>query len=231
MNAPSTPRLERLDGSRDATVLLDREGHVVKRYRSRATPTREVEVMQYVSERGYPVPGVIASSPGELVLERVHGSTMLEAMLGEPESAADFGLQLGRLQQDLHRIAAPDGLGRAVHLDFHPGNVILSDAGPVVIDWHQAGFGDPRDDVAATWLLLATAELPHALREPLEHRTRQSFLEAYLSTVPVEDARQRLGIVATWLAKGRTRTPAERVAIQAHVREHGDDGRGGHAPT
>lgn len=231
MTKPSTPHMERLDGSRDAVIFLDREGHVVKRYRSRSRPTREVELMQYVSERGYPVPGVVASLPGELVLERVHGPTMLEAMLGEPESAAEFGVQLRRLQRDLHRIAGPDGQGRAVHLDFHPGNVILSDAGPVVIDWHQAGFGDPRDDMAATWLLLATAELPHAVSEPLQHRTRQAFLEAYLSTVPVDDVRQRLGIVAAWLAKGRTRTPAERVAIRAHVQEHGNDGRGGHAPT
>lgn len=51
----------------------------------------------------------------------------------------------------------PDG--RAIcHGDFHPGNVILTAAGPVVIDWLQATRGDPVADVARTSLLLECAE-------------------------------------------------------------------------
>jgi len=58
-----------------------------------------------------------------------------------------------------HRRAAADRLAslgagdRLLHGDFHPGNVILASDGPVVIDWLDAGRGDPAADVArALWL-------------------------------------------------------------------------------
>jgi uncharacterized protein (TIGR02172 family) len=40
------------------------------------------------------------------------------------------------------------------HGDFHPGNVILSQNGPVVIDWMTARSGHPGADVARTSVLL-----------------------------------------------------------------------------
>jgi aminoglycoside phosphotransferase (APT) family kinase protein len=40
------------------------------------------------------------------------------------------------------------------HGDFHPGNVLSTDDGPVVIDWLDAGRGHPAADVARTTLLL-----------------------------------------------------------------------------
>ena len=46
--------------------------------------------------------------------------------------------------------------GRNVcHGDFHPGNVILTKTGPVVIDWMTACSGNPWTDVARTNLLLS----------------------------------------------------------------------------
>jgi len=48
----------------------------------------------------------------------------------------------------------PDG-DKVCHGDFHPGNVILTDAGPVVIDWMTACSGRPWADVARTSLLLS----------------------------------------------------------------------------
>ena len=41
------------------------------------------------------------------------------------------------------------------HGDFHPGNVILTDAGPIVIDWMTACSGSRWTDVARTRLLLS----------------------------------------------------------------------------
>jgi aminoglycoside phosphotransferase (APT) family kinase protein len=41
------------------------------------------------------------------------------------------------------------------HGDFHPGNVLLGPAGPVVIDWADAGLGHPGADVARTATILA----------------------------------------------------------------------------
>ncbi len=45
-----------------------------------------------------------------------------------------------------------------VHLDLHPGNVILTSRGPVVIDWSNAGMGPRGADVATTWILLTIGE-------------------------------------------------------------------------
>jgi aminoglycoside phosphotransferase (APT) family kinase protein len=46
-----------------------------------------------------------------------------------------------------------------VHLDFHPGNILLRDDGSaVVIDWTQFGVSDSRFDLAWTLLLVGTHE-------------------------------------------------------------------------
>lgn len=39
------------------------------------------------------------------------------------------------------------------HGDFHPNNVILTESGPVVIDWIDAAIGSPLADVARTMIL------------------------------------------------------------------------------
>ena len=44
---------------------------------------------------------------------------------------------------------------RLCHGDLHPGNVIMSSAGPVLIDWFDAARGAPIADVARTSLLLS----------------------------------------------------------------------------
>jgi len=41
------------------------------------------------------------------------------------------------------------------HGDYHPGNVIITKNGPIVIDWMTASVGDPWADVARTSLLLS----------------------------------------------------------------------------
>ncbi len=46
------------------------------------------------------------------------------------------------------------------HGDFHPGNVLLSDRGPILIDWTGATRGDLTADFARTRLMLQVGELP-----------------------------------------------------------------------
>lgn len=48
--------------------------------------------------------------------------------------------------------AMPSG-NRLCHGDFHPGNLILTDSGIVIIDWVDATAGDPCADVCRTYLL------------------------------------------------------------------------------
>jgi len=49
--------------------------------------------------------------------------------------------------------AMPDG-DRLCHGDFHPGNIMLSQPEPVIIDWIDATIGSPLADVARTSILV-----------------------------------------------------------------------------
>lgn len=49
--------------------------------------------------------------------------------------------------------ALPEGES-VCHADFHPGNVLLTTHGPIIIDWMTAARGNPWADVARTSLIL-----------------------------------------------------------------------------
>jgi Ser/Thr protein kinase RdoA (MazF antagonist) len=74
----------------------------------------------------------------------------------------------------LAALARLPGGTAACHGDFHPANVIMTPDGPVVIDWVDAGRGDPALDVARSLLLLrfARAAQVHA-------QVRATFVAAY----------------------------------------------------
>lgn len=46
----------------------------------------------------------------------------------------------------------PEG-DRLCHGDFHPGNILLSQPEPVIIDWIDSSIGNPLADVARTTIL------------------------------------------------------------------------------
>ncbi|MCJ7624689.1 MAG: phosphotransferase [Anaerolineaceae bacterium] len=60
----------------------------------------------------------------------------------------------------------PDG-EHLCHGDFHPGNIIMTESRPVVIDWNAAGQGSPLADVARTHFLLTSALPPEGDSLPL----------------------------------------------------------------
>ena len=53
----------------------------------------------------------------------------------------------------------PDG-DSVLHGDFHPGNIHLTQDGPVLIDWIDSSRGSPSADVARTLLLVSDSALP-----------------------------------------------------------------------
>lgn len=53
-----------------------------------------------------------------------------------------------------HLASLADGV-LVCHGDFHPGNVLLTDEGAVIIDWMTANIGNPWADVARTSMLLS----------------------------------------------------------------------------
>ena len=72
---------------------------------------------------------------------------------------------------------------RLCHGDFHPGNIIVTGRGPVIIDWMTASGGTGCGDVARTAVILEAAQAPEGtpMRWLLEW-IRKSFLRTYLKT-------------------------------------------------
>jgi aminoglycoside phosphotransferase (APT) family kinase protein len=139
------------------------DGRVLRRFRAGGDPDREALVMRHAERHAFPVPRVLDVTSDALVLERVEGPTMLADLRRRPWRIRSHAALLARLHRHLHEIAAPPVLSdvsigdRLLHLDLHPANVILSPAGPVVIDWTNARRGDPATDVALTWVIAATS--------------------------------------------------------------------------
>jgi len=73
----------------------------------------------------------------------------------------------------------PDG-DSVCHGDFHPGNILMTTRGPVVIDWTDASCGNPLSDVARTQVLLSSAQLPlNSLLGLLVKLGRNRMINAY----------------------------------------------------
>ncbi|MFD9600005.1 phosphotransferase [Streptomyces sp. NPDC059970] len=153
---------ELLGAGRSADVYALDEKWVLRRYRDGMDATHEWTVMSYLSAHGYPVPRLgprnAEAAPGELVLQRLTGPTMLQSLLSGDLSAAGAGTMLAGLLAELHTVPArlsPHPEDRILHLDLHPDNVMLTDRGPVVIDWSNTREGVPAVDRAMSTLILA----------------------------------------------------------------------------
>ncbi len=82
----------------------------------------------------------------------------------------------------LHRLESLSGGDALCHGDYHPGNIILTGNGPVVIDWMTACSGCHWADVARTSLLLTIGPKGAAnLVSPLLLLAIQFFHRVYLN--------------------------------------------------
>lgn len=125
-------------------------------------PEREARIMELAGSHGFPVPRLHEVRADALVMERIDGPTMGQAMARRPWHLRRLVQTLADLHERLHAI--PYDGGSLVHFDLHPDNVLLSPHGPVVIDWTNAHGGNPAADVAMTWIILETsAGLPGRL--------------------------------------------------------------------
>jgi len=167
---------------RDADVFSWGDGRVLRRYRKGTDATVEADVMRYVAEHGYPVPKVFHATGPDLVMERVHGPTMADAVVDGELDVDGAGRMLADLHDRLHDIpsrCSPVGEERMIHMDLHPLNVMVAPRGPVVIDWCNARDGEPRLDVAMSALILAQVAIVAAgPRARLARALLQSFVSA-----------------------------------------------------
>ncbi len=112
--------------------------------------------------------------PGDEELPETHDRLRrkIEAVEGAPEPARKLALeQLARL---------PKG-SALLHGDFHPGNLVMTDQGPITIDWPDASRGHPLADVARSVILASLGGLPaQPVLRILVRGFRAAFREAYL---------------------------------------------------
>jgi len=162
-----------LASGRDGDIFEYAPGLVLRRARDGRSIAGEARTMRYAAEHGYPVPRVeeVRAGGTEIVMERIDGPIMADAMVRPPWKLGDHLRILADLHDRLHAIPAPDWLAvmpaatteggdRFLHLDLHPLNVIMSANGPVVIDWPNARRGDPLTDVALTYALILCGHIP-----------------------------------------------------------------------
>ena len=188
--------------------------------------------MAYARDHGYPVPAVeeLRNDDTEMVMERLDGKSMMTALMHTPWAMARHGAVLAGLHHQLHDIVAPPWLApspltegdRLVHLDLHPMNVMLTAAGPMVIDWTGAARGNPDTDVALTWVLIAAGGIPTGRfaaaalsqgRRPLI----RSFLRHFDNRPAIVD---ELRTVVEWKVRDPNMSPGENAAMWRLVATH-----------
>lgn len=155
---------------RDSDIFEYGPGLVLRRSREGHSMATEARTMSYLRDKGYPVPAVeeVSDDGLTLVMERIDGVTMVEALGKAPWTVRRQATLLADLHRRLHEIEAPDFLPTApvgngtkvLHLDLHPLNVMVGPKGAFVIDWPNAHRGDPDVDVGLAWVLMAAGQVP-----------------------------------------------------------------------
>ena len=198
-----------LASGRDADIFEYGPRSVLRRSRVSRSLAREARTMDYLASNGYPVPAVegLSDDGHGLVMERIDGRSMVEALSRAPWTLHRSADTLATLHRRLHEIPPPDFLQRApvgegaslLHLDLHPLNVMITKTGPVVIDWTNACIGNPDTDVALAWLLMSAGELPDA---GVRHRVlgfgRTVLTNRFLARFDRAAIARELRPLATW---------------------------------
>jgi aminoglycoside phosphotransferase (APT) family kinase protein len=188
----------------------------------------EARTMEYLFAQGFPVPAVeeMSEDGSDLVMERIPGRSMVEALARAPWTVRRQGRVLADLHCHLHDLAAPDFLpaapvghgNRVLHLDLHPLNVILGPKGPVVIDWTTACTGDPAVDVALAWVLVSAGQIPGGrARAVVLGWGRALLINGFLSRFDVNQIAPHLRGVVGWKVKDPNMSEHEIQAMWALV--------------
>lgn len=229
---PVQPTGRLLAAGRDCDVYEHSPGLVLRRSRAGRSLEAEARVMSHARQLGYPVPAVaeLADDDTIMVLERVEGESMVDAIRRRPWTVRAQGRLLADLHTRLHALPAPDWLppapcgagDRLLHLDLHPLNVLLGPDGPMVIDWAGAARGDGGVDVALAWALMGGGTVPGgrvvaALLGLGRSLLVGSFLKA-CAAADLESARRLLADVVEW----KVTDPHMSVAEQAAMRRVAD---------
>jgi len=174
-------------------------------------------MMRYLDQAGFPVPKVYDADGSDLVMERLDGRDMLVDLARRPWRAPRHARLLADMHNRLHQIPAPPGFGEplgpgdtVLHLDLHPGNIMLTSRGPVVIDWSNRAVGPAGADVALAYLIMACSEvddLPMMIR-PIVGSVRATVVRHFLRGVQ-DDPVPYIAVAARYRMVDRNVRPAE----------------------
>jgi aminoglycoside phosphotransferase (APT) family kinase protein len=122
----------------------------------------------------------------------VHAVPALDRLPAPFDGLGGEGREGGQSSQSSQ--SGQSGQGREevlLHRDLHPHNVIMTAAGPRIIDWEGAARGPAAADVAMTWVIVAFSEPPGSrLRalavRPLRALFAREFLRAAGRQAPVD---------------------------------------------
>ncbi|MER5646774.1 phosphotransferase [Streptosporangium sp. NPDC002524] len=184
----------------DCEIFEAGPGRVVRRSRDGRSLEREAAVMRHARRHGFPAPEIFDADGPDILMERVAGPTLLEEAARVPGRAAEHGGLLAGLLRELSAVRSPGWLqaaagrpgNRLLHLDLHPGNVLVTGDGPRVVDWANAARGAPGADAACTWLILATA----TVTDPSLREERRDLVAAFLDGIDPVAARPHLRAAA-----------------------------------
>jgi aminoglycoside phosphotransferase (APT) family kinase protein len=181
--------------------------------------TGEAAVMAHAHRHGVPTPRVLEASGPDLVMERVTGPTMLSALSSQPERAAECGRLLAELHHLLDTVPALQrgpAHHRLLHLDLHPGNVLLSGSGPALVDWTNAASGPRPLDVATTWVILRWMGTTDPAASALDD-VRAELLAAFLAEVDRPAAEAALPAAAAARLADPATSAAERRRLSTGI--------------
>jgi aminoglycoside phosphotransferase (APT) family kinase protein len=250
---------------RMAEIYPWEEGQVLKLFRgpaARESVTYEASVTAAAHAAGAPAPAVFGQIEAQgrcgILLERVHGPSILASLSRHPLRTGQNGRLLAELHADMHQRTAVglpvqrDRLAWAInaaphlaptqrsaalqtldnrprgsslcHMDFHPDNVILTAAGPRIIDWMTACIGDPWADVARTYLMLLIGEplsTSPVVRLLILARDwmRRSYLQRYLSLRPDPGGEMQAWLPIIAAARLNENIPNEKEKLLAMIQK------------
>lgn len=138
-----------------------------------------------------------------LLMSWIEGTPLARLILERPDLVASLGRAMGRVQATIHTLsigsmplpnrwldwvgngetallqrlrAFPVRMDRLIHLDYHPLNVMASVDGVTgVLDWANAHAGDPRADLARTYVILRIQPWPGIEPTPTLIRLRRAL--------------------------------------------------------
>jgi len=206
-----------LASGRDADVFALSSERVLRRYRKPGrSAAAEAEVMRYAHNHGVPVPVVHDVDGRDLVMERLTGPTMADLVRRQPWQVRREARRLGKIHRIVHEVEAPLEMRRVgpgaalLHLDLHPENVVVTAAGPRVIDWTNAAAGPPALDVADVWLLMSAVAVGGSrLQQAVGGRLARSFTRVFVEAAGV-DFRPQIVAAARRRLADRNIGPVER---------------------